>query len=405
MKNTAFSVSEIHAYIKNLFQDDYILRNVQVKGEISNYKDHPSGHIYFTLKDENGILSSVIFRSKRGGIQVPLAKGMHVVAKGNISIYEKEGKYQLYVDTIVPDGIGELYLQFEQTRNKLEEMGMFAAEYKRPIPPFALRIGIVTAQTGAAIRDIMNISHRRNPYVQLYLYPAIVQGVYASASICKGIEVLDEMKLDCIIVGRGGGSLEDLWAFNEESVAYAIFNTQTPVISAVGHEIDFTIADYVADLRAPTPSAAAELAVFEYRAFVNTLDEFKKRLSYAQKAVLQKYRQRLQAYQLQLALHNPEYVLNQQKQRWKEDWQRLQMQIQTDIQNVHHRLKIDAARLEGLSPLKRLQDGYASVTLNTGELLTSISQVSEGQVVQIQVKDGKIKASVIEQIAAPVVGN
>ena len=262
-----YSVSQVNSYIKNMFTQDFLLRRISVKGEVSNCKYHTSGHIYFTLKDGGGTLSAVMFAGQRRGLSFRLAEGQQVVVKGNVDVYERDGKYQLYAAEIELAGRGDLFLRFEKLRNELEEMGMFAAEYKQDIPRYATKIGIVTAPTGAAVRDIINISKRRNPYVQLVLYPALVQGAEAKYSIAKGIETLDAMGLDVLIVGRGGGSIEDLWAFNEEMVARAIFACRTPVISAVGHETDVTIADYVADLRAPTPSAAAELAVFDYEQF------------------------------------------------------------------------------------------------------------------------------------------
>ena len=262
-----YSVSQVNSYIKNMFTQDYLLNRISVKGEISNCKYHSSGHIYFTLKDKSGTLSAVMFASQRKGLTFTLQEGQQVVVSGSVDVYERDGKYQLYAREIKRDGNGDLFERYQKLRDELEEMGMFAPEYKQPIPKYAKTVGIVTASTGAAIRDIMNISARRNPYVQLVLYPALVQGEQAKYSIVQGIKTLDKMGLDVMIVGRGGGSIEDLWAFNEEMVARAIFECHTPVISAVGHETDVTIADYVADMRAPTPSAAAELAVFDYRQF------------------------------------------------------------------------------------------------------------------------------------------
>lgn len=250
-----YSVSQVNSYIKNMFAQDFALSRISVRGEVSNCKYHTSGHIYFTLKDKTGTLAAVMFAGQRRGLSFQLQEGQQVVVTGTVDVYERDGKYQLYARKIEQDGQGDLFLRFQKLRDQLEEMGMFAPEYKQPIPRYARTVGVVTASTGAAIRDIMNITARRNPYVQLILYPALVQGAGAAASIVRGIQTLDEMGLDVLIVGRGGGSIEDLWAFNEEPVARAIFNCRTPVISAVGHETDVTIADYVADLRAPTPSA------------------------------------------------------------------------------------------------------------------------------------------------------
>ena len=242
-----YTVSQVNAYIKNMFVQDYALSRISIKGEVSNVKYHTSGHIYFTLKDGKGALSAVMFASQRMGLSFPLKEGQQVVATGSVDVYERDGKYQLYAREIRLDGMGALFMEFVRLRNELQEMGMFSEEYKQPIPRYAKTVGIVTAPTGAAVRDIMNISQRRNPYVQLILYPALVQGKGAKESIVKGIRTLDAMGLDVLIVGRGGGSIEDLWAFNEEEVAQAIFECATPVISAVGHETDVTIADYVAD--------------------------------------------------------------------------------------------------------------------------------------------------------------
>ena len=268
MRQNVYSVGQVNTYIKNMFGQDYLLNRLYVKGEVSNCKYHTSGHIYFSLKDETGAIACVMFAAQRSTLKFRLAEGQRVIVLGSVRVYERDGKYQLYANEIVLDGVGLLYERFQALKKELEEMGMFAPEYKKPIPAYCKKVGIVTAPTGAAIRDIMNISRRRNPYVQLILYPALVQGEMAAASIVRGIEALDKLGLDVIIVGRGGGSMEDLWAFNEEIVARAIFHCQTPVISAVGHETDTTIADYVADLRAPTPSAAAELAVYDYYAFM-----------------------------------------------------------------------------------------------------------------------------------------
>ncbi len=263
-KGRIYSVAQVNHYVKNLFLGDYLLKHLMVKGEISNCKYHSSGHIYFTLKDETGTLACVMFKSKRmGGIDFELMDGQEVVCEGQVSVYERDGRYQLYVDKISLSGGGGLYEAYELLKQKLYEEGLFDFEHKKEIPKYPKRVGIVTAKTGAAIEDIKNIAKRRNPYVQLILYPAKVQGEGAAKTIVRGIEVLDALSVDIIIVGRGGGSIEDLWAFNEEIVARAIFACHTPVISGTGHEIDNTIADYVADLRAPTPSAASEIALPE----------------------------------------------------------------------------------------------------------------------------------------------
>ena len=278
MARSVYSVKQVNAYIKNMFAQDYLLNRIYVRGEVSNCKYHTSGHIYFSLKDESGTIACAMFAGQRGGLSFRMGEGQQVVVFGSIGVYERNGDYRLYAKEIILAGAGELYERFEALKRELSEMGMFAPEYKKEIPAYAGRVGIVTAPTGAAIRDIMNVAKRRNPYVQLVLYPALVQGEGAKESIAKGLKALDESGVDVIIAGRGGGSMEDLWAFNEEEVARAIFNCRTPVISAVGHETDTTIADFVADLRAPTPSAAAELAVYEYAQAAGMLEEYKLRM-------------------------------------------------------------------------------------------------------------------------------
>ena len=278
MRNV-YTVRQVNAYIKNMFSQDFMLNRIYVKGEVSNCKYHTSGHIYFSLKDESGTIACVMFAGQRGGLSFRMCDGQQVVVLGGVSVYERSGSYQLYAKEIRLDGDGVLYERFQMLKKELEEMGMFAPEYKKPIPAYARRIGVVTAPTGAAIRDIMNIAARRNPFVQLILYPAQVQGEGAKESIIRGIRMLEETGVDVMIVGRGGGSIEDLWAFNEEDVARAIFDCRVPVISAVGHETDTTIADYTADLRAPTPSAAAELAVNDYRQTQMQMQEYQIRIA------------------------------------------------------------------------------------------------------------------------------
>ena len=278
MTKNVYSVGQVNSYIKNMFAQDFMLRQISVKGEVSNCKYHTNGHIYFTIKDAAGAMRAVMFAGSRKGLSFHMKEGDRVIVTGSIEVYERDGVYQMYARQIEADGAGNLFLKFEQLKRELEEMGMFAAEYKQPIPKYIHRLGIVTAPTGAAIQDIRNIATRRNPYVQLILYPALVQGSGAAESIVNGIRALDMLGVDTIIVGRGGGSIEDLWAFNEEIVARAIFDCQTPIISAVGHETDTTIADLVADLRAPTPSAAAELAVADVRDIEDALRQQQERM-------------------------------------------------------------------------------------------------------------------------------
>ena len=309
MRQNVYSVGQVNTYIKNMFGQDYLLNRLYVKGEVSNCKYHTSGHIYFSLKDETGAIACVMFAAQRSTLKFRLAEGQRVIVLGSVRVYERDGKYQLYANEIVLDGVGLLYERFQALKKELEEMGMFAQEYKKKIPTYCKKVGIVTAPTGAAIRDIMNISKRRNPFVQLILYPALVQGEMAAPSIAKGIEALDQLGLDVIIVGRGGGSMEDLWAFNEEEVARAIFHCQTPVISAVGHETDTTIADYVSDLRAPTPSAAAELAVFSIRDVLDKQKNYKMRMNQALSHKIYLVRKEMENYELRLKALSPKQQL------------------------------------------------------------------------------------------------
>ena len=290
MKQNVYTVAQINSYIKNMFTQDYMLRSVLVKGEVSNCKYHSSGHIYFTLKDVKGVIACVMFAGNRTGLSFRLEEGQMVVVGGTVDVYERDGKYQLYAKQITLDGAGVLYEKFDRMKRKLEEMGMFAPEYKQPIPRYIRTLGVVTAPTGAAVRDIINIATRRNPYVQIILYPAVVQGDQAAASIVNGIRALEQLGVDVMIVGRGGGSIEDLWAFNEEAVAQAVFDCQVPVISAVGHETDTTITDFVADLRAPTPSAAAELAVYDIEQLTDRLAGYGSALDHAMQQQIRRQR-------------------------------------------------------------------------------------------------------------------
>ena len=277
MRNV-YTVKQVNAYIKNMFTQDFMLNRIYIKGEVSNCKYHTSGHLYFSLKDESGTIACVMFAGQRSGLSFRMQEGQQVIVLGSVSVYERDGRYQVYAKEIVLDGAGLLYEKFIKLKKELEEMGMFATEYKKPIPKYVRTVGVVTAPTGAAVRDIINITRRRNPYVQILLYPALVQGDGASESVVRGIRALEEAKVDVMIVGRGGGSIEDLWAFNEEKVARAVFECSVPVISAVGHETDTTIIDYVADLRAPTPSAAAELAICNYRELLETIRTERERI-------------------------------------------------------------------------------------------------------------------------------
>lgn len=395
MKNV-YSVGQVNTYIRNMFAQDFMMQRISIRGEVSNCKYHTSGHIYFTLKDEVGTINAIMFAGNRKGLSFPMKEGDKVIATGSVEVYERDGKYQLYAREIELDGAGNLYLKFEALKHELEEMGMFAAEYKKPIPKYATRIGVVTAPTGAAVRDIQNIAGRRNPFVQLILYPALVQGDGSVESIVNGIHALDMLGLDVLIVGRGGGSIEDLWAFNEEAVARAIFECETPVISAVGHETDTTIADYVADLRAPTPSAAAELAVFDYYAMKEQMAFYEKRMRQNLFSKVEHERLRLKNYQTRLGYLNPESRLREKRSYAVELEERLRDRMEKVLLLKKHRLELLAGQVESLSPVKKLSQGYAYVTEPDGKALRSADKVRVNEELDIQLYHGSLKAQVTE---------
>ena len=394
MTRNVYTVRQVNAYIKNMFTQDYMLNRIYVKGEVSNCNYHTSGHIYFSLKDESGTIACVMFAGQRGGLSFRMSEGQQVIVLGSVSVYERSGSYQIYAKEIRLDGEGFLYEKFQALKKELEEMGMFAPEYKKTIPAYAKRIGIVTAPTGAAIRDIMNISYRRNPYVQLILYPAQVQGEGAKMSIVRGIRMLEKQKVDVIIVGRGGGSIEDLWAFNEEEVARAIFECEIPIISAVGHETDTTIADYVADLRAPTPSAAAELAVFDYRQLEKQMSEYKFKMQRVLSQKIEIYRMKLEKAGTKLKFLHPENKMREYRQRLMELEDRLRNHMQNHMQMKKHRFQIYLEKMKGLSPLEKLNQGFAYVETEEKKVLKSISQLKAGEQITVYVTDGIVDATV-----------
>lgn len=394
MTKNVYTVKQVNAYIKNMFTQDFMLSRIYVKGEVSNCKYHTSGHIYFSLKDESGTIACVMFAGQRGGLSFRMSEGQQVVVFGSVNVYERSGSYQLYAREIRLDGEGRLYERFQALRRELEEMGMFAPEYKKEIPAYAGRVGVVTAPTGAAVRDIMNISARRNPYVQLILYPARVQGEGAAESVARGIHMLERQGVDVIIVGRGGGSIEDLWAFNEEIVARAIFDCTVPVISAVGHETDTTIADYVADLRAPTPSAAAELAVYDFRQVQSRMQETDLKLKRLLGQKIQLARMQLRQYVTRLKVLHPRYQLQERQQLLVEYEERLKRCMEGKIQKERHRLALYIEKMKGLSPLKKLNLGYAYVEDEKGNSVRSVQQVHKGSVLSVHVTDGVIYTSV-----------
>lgn len=394
----AYSVRQINSYIKMMFSQDFVLNKISVKGEVSNCKYHTSGHIYFTLKEESSALSCVMFAGDRRGLSFQLQNGQQIIVSGNVDVYERDGTYQLYARKIVSDGIGALYEKFEALKQELEEMGMFAPEYKQPIPFFVRKLGIVTAPTGAAVRDMIQVAKRRNPYIEIYLYPAQVQGEGAKESIVRGIECLDQCDMDVIIIGRGGGSLEDLYAFNEKIVAEAIFQCKTPVISAVGHETDVTISDFAADLRAPTPSAAAELAVAEFSEIVSSLKQYKNQLAEAMRQKLEQCRMKRDQSEVRLAYLNPKRQVKDQRMHLMEKEEKLQKAMSDKMKEKRQMLSLYIEKMKGLSPLEKLNQGYAFVQNKEGDRVTHIDQVHEGEFIKVYMSDGYIVAKVMDQM-------
>ena len=394
LRKNVYTVGQLNNYIRNMFTQDYLLNSICVQGEVSNLKYHSTGHIYFTLKDQAGTIACIMFAGNRSGLSFRMEEGMEIIVSGNVDVYERDGKYQLYAKKIFLSGNGLLNERFELLKKKLSEMGMFAPEYKRKIPKYIKTLGVVTAPTGAAVRDIIQITKRRNPYVRIILYPAIVQGENAVASIVKGIRLLDRDDVDVIIVGRGGASIEDLWALNEEEVAEAVFNCNTPVISAVGHETDITICDYVADLRAPTPSAAAEIAVFEMESYSNMLLSYKEALKKSMLSITDKRKAVTERYRLKLRNQSPSFKLKENKMhliRMEEDLSRC---MEDKIMSRKNRLNLLISELKGLSPLDKLSQGYCFLENGQGKVIADIEKVNIGDNLVISVKNGEIGAVV-----------
>ncbi len=393
MRNV-YSVTQVNLFIKNMFQQEPLLNLLTIKGEVSNCKYHSSGHIYFTLKDASGAISCVMFNGNRAaGLKFQMKDGQQVLVTGTVDVYPRDGKYQVYAKKIEPDGEGALFEKFERLKAELEERGMFDKCYKRPIPKYIKTLGVVTAQTGAAVKDIINVSTRRNPYVQIILYPAIVQGDGAAESVAAGIEALERMNVDVIIVGRGGGSIEDLWAFNEEVVANAIFNCNTPIISAVGHETDTTIADFVADMRAPTPSAAAELAVYDVSLLIQNINDYQNILGRRMMDKINLLRQK-EANDRRLLQHlSPAARIRDQRMRAAQSTDRLERLMLERIRDKKHLLDVDIERLKALSPLDKLKSGFSYIADKDGQNIKKISQVKAGDELDIYVSDGLIKAT------------
>ena len=397
MNKNIYSVSQINTYIERMFADDFMLGNLSLSGEVSNCKYNHTGHIYFTLKDDKSAISCVMFAGKRAnGLKFKMKDGDKIVVTGYVGVYAVAGKYQVYANEIELAGVGDLYQRFEELKKELSESGMFDAMYKKPLPTHAMRIGVVTASTGAAVHDIIRVSRTRNPFVKIILYPAQVQGEGAAPSIISGIQALDSMGLDVIIVGRGGGSIEDLWAFNEEDVARTIFKAETPIISAVGHETDFTIADFVADRRAATPSQAAELANFVYDDFAATINRYSDKLNRAFDYKLDAYSQKLENYKLRLQSLRPENQIKANQERIKNIRIRLDNLMMAKIDRYENRLIAISGRLDGLSPAKKLSAGFGYVTDSNGNRVDSVLALHTGDKIETRISDGVIISTIDE---------
>ena len=379
------TVSQINGYIKKILDQNIILNNVWIKGELSNFKLHYSGHIYTTLKDEGGVLKAVMFKSAASALTFTPQDGMKVLARGKVGVYESGGVYQLYIEEMIPDGVGELYIAYEQLKAKLQAEGLFDERHKKPIPRFPSRVGVITAPTGAAVRDIINVITRRFPMAEIVLYPAQVQGTGSAQSVAAGIEYFNETNsVDTIIAGRGGGSIEDLWAFNEELVARAIFNSRIPIISAVGHETDFTIADFVADLRAPTPSAAAEIAVPSSLDLSASIKMQSSRLMQAQLSRLRTLQLKINS----LKLKTPQEIINDNSQKLDNLTRRAENSFKLILSQKRRVLGEASGKLNALSPLNTLSRGYSIPVKGDGTVIRSVRDTKSGDEFVLKLKDG-----------------
>ena len=395
MNDKYLTVTQINKYIKYKFDTDDNLRLVYLKGEISNFKNHTSGHFYFTLKDENSRILAVMFRNNASRVNFIPRDGSNVLVVGRISLYEANGAYQIYVEEMIEDGVGNLYLEFEKLKKKLGDKGYFDESLKKPIPRFPKKIGVITASTGAAIRDIITTINRRYNLAQIILFPCLVQGENAKEDIVRNIKIADSMNLDTIILGRGGGSIEDLWAFNEEIVAEAIYNAKTPIISAVGHEIDFTISDFVSDLRAPTPTAAAELAVPNKIELKKLIDQYKERTLKSMINTLNINKKKLDFLLNSYVLKNPETIYEVKMQKVDLLLEKLVMYINNNIDNKGYKFTSLIDKLEALSPIKTLKRGY-SITRVENKIIKDISKIKTDMIIKTELNNGVITSKVME---------
>lgn len=396
MEYNPITVTDLNKYIKNKIDGDEMLNNVLVKGEISNFKNHYTGHMYFTLKDENSLIKCVMFKSYTTHLSFMPKDGMKVMVLGSVAVFERDGIYQIYAKAMKEDGLGSLYTAYEELKKKLEQEGLFAESHKKKIPFMPKTIGVLTSNTGAVIRDIINVSTRRNPGVHIRLYPVPVQGPGAAEKIAEGIKFMNENKLaDVLIIGRGGGSLEDLWPFNEEIVARAIYDSELPIISAVGHETDFTIADFVADLRAPTPSAAAELAVANIEDVRETLKLYNNRYKVALKKKIELMRLSYEKCMARPAYKNPTQKINEQYMVIDMKVKALQNSMMLKLKKAKTSFVKETAKLDSLSPLKTLTRGYSIVTKQeSGKVIKSVNDLNSGEKVNLRLSDGQKTATI-----------
>lgn len=393
--NQVLTVSQLNLFIKDILGQIPILGDIQIRGEISNFKHHSSGHMYMSLKDATGVLRAVMFRTSAMTLKFIPKDGMQVVARGRISVYERDGQYQLYINSMEQDGKGDLYRRFEELKAKLQAEGLFSPEHKKAIPQYPKRIGVITAPTGAAVRDIINIISRRYPACDICLYPSLVQGDGAAQSVIKGIEYFNATNsADVLIVGRGGGSIEDLWAFNEESLARAIFASEIPIISAVGHETDFTISDFVSDLRAPTPSAAAELAVPSVDELYDRIKGFEVQLKNSCTRIIENKRLLLKRYSEQRVLRDPVSIIAEKGIYVDHLSKMLEVAAKGILKGKENELGICASKLQGLSPLNTLARGYSVVRGQGGEVLSTVKDAKNAGEVKITLTDGTVDAVV-----------
>ena len=396
----AITVSDLNKYMKEKIAEDEYLNNILIKGEISNFKNHYTGHMYFTLKDEKSLIKCIMFKSYATKLTFMPKDGMKVMILGSVSVFERDGVYQIYARAMEEDGLGDLYTKYQELKKRLEQQGLFEEEHKMKIPMMPRVIGVLTSQTGSVIRDIINVSTRRNPNVYIRLLPVPVQGEGAAEKISNGIEYMNKNKLaDVLILARGGGSLEDLWPFNEEIVAHSIYNSEIPIISAVGHETDTTLTDYAADMRAPTPSAAAELAVYSYRDLTMELRESARQLQQSIYHLIKLKKILLTRYEMALSHSSPQDQIRQRRLYLADSEERLKRLLEQKLTSAKHQMALYAEELKGLSPLYKLQGGYAYVADDAGNNIKSIDQLKKGQRLTLTLKDGQADV-VVQDVAS-----